>query len=159
MQENELTAAGYVVLTKSREAGVDLFVKKKKKSLFVHFQGHPEYAPQTLLKEYRRDIKRFVRGERETYPTMPYSYFDSSAAALLESLRDRALSDRCEEIIESFPESVVSGLKNGWQTSAIGVYRNWLNYIISCKVEARAFSSFAPAGRQRCQPPVNNEIA
>ena len=47
---------------------MDLFVKKKEKSLFVHFQGHPEYGAQTLLKEYRRDIKRFLRGERETYP-------------------------------------------------------------------------------------------
>jgi homoserine O-succinyltransferase/O-acetyltransferase len=159
VQESELAAAGYDVLTKSRSAGVDLFVKKKKESLFVHFQGHPEYGSQTLVKEYRRDIKRFLRGERETYPTMPHSYFDSSAVARLERLRERALSDRCEEIIESFPESVVSGLKNGWQSSAIGIYRNWLNFIVSCNVEARAFSTFTPAGRQRCQLPVNNETA
>jgi len=159
VREGELTAAGYVVLTKSQEAGVDFFVRKRKKSLFVHFQGHPEYGAQTLLKEYRRDIKRFLRGERETYPTMPYGYFDNSAAPLLESFRERALSDRREEIIESFPESVVSGLKNGWQSSAIGVYRNWLNYIASRRAEASAFTSFAPAGRQRCQLPVNNETA
>ena len=47
---------------------MDSFVKKKKRSLFVHFQGHPEYGAQTLLKEYRRDIKRFLRAERETIP-------------------------------------------------------------------------------------------
>ena len=34
------------VLTQSAEGGVDSFVKKKKQSLFVHFQGHPEYAPR-----------------------------------------------------------------------------------------------------------------
>ena len=33
---------GYKVLTRSADAGVDLFVKEKKDSLFVHFQGHPE---------------------------------------------------------------------------------------------------------------------
>jgi homoserine O-succinyltransferase len=71
LQENVLTSAGYVVLTKSAEAGVNLFVKKKRQSLFVHFQGHPEYGVQTLLKEYRRDIVRFLRHERETYPSMP----------------------------------------------------------------------------------------
>jgi homoserine O-succinyltransferase/O-acetyltransferase len=65
-RRNDLTSCGYTVLTESAEAGVDLFVKKKKKSLFVHFQGHPEYGAQTLLKEYRRDIKRFLR-QKETH--------------------------------------------------------------------------------------------
>ena len=36
------------MLTQSADGGVDLFVKKKKRSLFVHFQGHPEYGAQTL---------------------------------------------------------------------------------------------------------------
>jgi len=62
VQENALTGCGYEVLTKSDSAGVDLFVKQKKKSLFVHFQGHLEHQAETLLKEYRRDIKRFLRG-------------------------------------------------------------------------------------------------
>ena len=75
VRADELTAGGYLVLTQSAEGGVDSFVKKKKRSLFVHFQGHPEYGAQTLLKEYRRDIKRFLRGERETYPTMPQGIF------------------------------------------------------------------------------------
>ena len=57
-----LTQCGYLVLTQSAEGGVDSFVKKKKQSLFVHFQGHPEYGAQTLLKEYRRDIRRFLKG-------------------------------------------------------------------------------------------------
>src|SRR5205823_3861572 len=68
VREDALTTCGYVVLTKSAEAGVDSFVKKKKESLFVHFQGHPEYSARTLLKEYRRDIRRFLKMERETYP-------------------------------------------------------------------------------------------
>ena len=41
VRADALTARGYEVLTQSAEAGVDLFVKKKKDSLFVHFQGHP----------------------------------------------------------------------------------------------------------------------
>ena len=57
VRADALTACGYEILTQSAEAGVDLFVKKKKDSLFVHFQGHPEYSVRTLLKEYRRDIK------------------------------------------------------------------------------------------------------
>src|SRR5438876_1134359 len=65
VREDALTTCGYVVLTKSAEAGVDSFVKKKKESLFVHFQGHPVYSARTLLKEYRRDIRRLLKMERE----------------------------------------------------------------------------------------------
>ena len=118
-----MSSCGYTVLTESAEAGVDLFVKKKKKSLFVHFQGHPEYGAQTLLKEYRRDIKRFLRQERETYPTMPAGYFDESAAKLLNDFRYSALSDPREEVAALFPESsVIRGLQNSWQPSATCVY-------------------------------------
>jgi homoserine O-succinyltransferase len=158
VRESELAAAGYTVLTKSRSAGVDLFVKKKKRSLFVYFQGHPEYGAQTLLKEYRRDIKRYLRGERETYPSMPHGYFNSSATRLLDRYRECALSDRREEIIESFPESVISGLENGWKSSSVCVYRNWLNYVAAQKVGSSGFATLARVGRETLQP-VNNEIA
>jgi len=67
----------------SPDAGVNLFVKRKQRSLFVHFQGHPEYFMRTLLKEYRRDIRRYLTRERETYPTEPRGYFDAEATRIL----------------------------------------------------------------------------
>jgi homoserine O-succinyltransferase len=139
VREDELISAGYTVLTKSSDAGVDLFVKKKKGSLFVHFQGHPEYGAQTLLKEYRRDIKRFLRGERETYPTMPHGYFDHPAASLLNTFRQLAESARYEDVMSSFPEAVVNGLQNNWHSSALCVYRNWLQYVASKKTDSPMF--------------------
>ena len=48
-------------------------------SLFLFLQGHPEYEAGTLLREYRRDIARFLRGEREHYPAVPQGYFDARA--------------------------------------------------------------------------------
>jgi homoserine O-succinyltransferase len=136
VREDALASCGYAVLIKSAEVGVDLFVKKKQRSLFVHFQGHPEYGAQTLLKEYRRDIKRFLRRERETYPSMPRGYFGPAATCLLNGFRDHALSDRSEGIMEFFPEAaVVGGLQNSWQSSATCVYRNWLQYVASRKIE------------------------
>jgi homoserine O-succinyltransferase len=142
VREEELAAAGYLTLTRSADAGVDLFVKKKKRSLFVHFQGHPEYTAQTLLKEYRRDVKRFVRRERETYPTMPRGYFDDSEARLMNDFREKALADPREEIMAFFPESVVDGFQSSWHASAISVYRNWLQYMAAHRVQG---SAFAPA--------------
>src|SRR5438105_5640416 len=140
VREDALTSCGYVVLAKSAEAGVDSFVKKKKNSLFVHFQGHPEYEARTLLKEYRRDIKRFLRRERDTYPSAPQGYFDEAATALLGSSRERALSDSRDEVMAAFPEAaIVSSLQNGWQASAICVYSNWLEYLKSRKAQTSAF--------------------
>lgn len=144
VRENELTASDYIVLTKSADAGVDLFVKKKEKSLFVHFQGHPEYGAETLMKEYRRDIRRFLRGERSSYPSLPHGYFDSNSVKHLDQFRERAVADRREGLIDSLPDSIAKGLKNGWRSSAIELYRGWLSYIGSQKVGSLAHASFYP---------------
>jgi homoserine O-succinyltransferase len=142
VRADALTASGYLVLTQSAEGGVDSFVKKKKQSLFVHFQGHPEYGAQTLLREYRRDIKRFLRGERETYPSMPKGYFDAAATKILADFREVARSDRREELIEEFPEAAVAGtLQKTWHASGTGIYRNWLRYLLLNKSEMPEFSA------------------
>src|SRR5580692_8227790 len=139
VRADELTACDYRVLTQSVEGGVDSFVKKKKRSLFLHFQGHPEYGAQTLLKEYRRDIKRFLRAERETYPSMPRGYFDASAAELLTRFQRSVLPERREEAMEGFPETaLVGGLRNTWHYTAIRIYRNWLQYAVTKRSETAA---------------------
>ena len=150
VQADALAACGYLVLTQSAEGGVDSFVKKKKQSLFVHFQGHPEYAAQTLLKEYRRDIKRFLRRERETYPSMPRDYFDGTGANLLSDFRDSVLSDRREELMENFPEAALVGaLHKTWQSSATAIYGNWLQYVLIKKSETPTFSTVAQVRNPR----------
>ncbi len=156
VRADELTSCGYSVLTQSAEAGVDLFVKKKKKSLFVYFQGHPEYGAHTLLKEYRRDIKRFLGGERETYPTMPIGYFDSEGTRLLRDFQCTALANRRQETVELFPEAAVANrLQNTWHSPATGVYRNWLKY-----VELRKSSTFpiTLSRVERERPVANGEM-
>ena len=136
VRADDLTASGYSILTESPAAGVDVFARKRKKSVFVHFQGHPEYGAQTLLKEYRRDVKRFLRGERETYPTMPAGYFDTDATRVLNEFRQIASLERREELAESFPDSIVgSGLQHSWRSSAISVYCSWLQLLESHKAE------------------------
>jgi homoserine O-succinyltransferase len=132
VREDALVSCGYSVLTKSKEAGVNLFVKKTKKSLFVHFQGHPEYTAGTLAKEYRRDVKRFLRQERQTYPTMPHGYFDARATQILSEFREWALSERHEGLMAKFPEAVMNnGAESPWHLVATQVYRNWLQYLVS----------------------------
>jgi homoserine O-succinyltransferase/O-acetyltransferase len=142
-----LTERGYEVLDQSGEAGINLFVKKKGNSLFVHFQGHPEYGSQTLLKEYRRDIRRFLKQERATYPSMPEGYFDSKGRELLDDFRKTVEARPSEEALAIFPESrLVDGLRNAWQSSAVQIYGNWLKHMLLKK--AAASSAFlTPAVR------------
>ncbi|HXW93195.1 MAG TPA: homoserine O-succinyltransferase [Terriglobales bacterium] len=148
VRADELDRRGYAVLTESERAGVDVFVKHKGKSLFVHFQGHPEYGAQTLQKEYRRDIKRFLRGERETYPSLPEGYFDPAATEALADFEKRALSDRREEVMEHFPASAQGLFESPWTSSAVGLYGNWLRYIASRKAEVAAFPTAAQLHHQ-----------
>ena len=127
--EEALLACGYRVLTRSEDAGVDAFVKQRQ-SLFVFFQGHPEYDAVTLLLEYRRDIGRFLRGERDTYPPMPHGYFDPETIEALSALQERALVDRREELLAGFPTAMAVGkVTNTWRSTAENLYRNWLAYI------------------------------
>jgi homoserine O-succinyltransferase len=135
--EEALLACGYRVLTRSEDAGVDAFVKQRK-SLFVFFQGHPEYDATTLLLEYRRDIGRFLRRERDTYPPMPHGYFDEETVEALTALRERALLDRREELLAEFPTAMAAGkVTNTWRSTAESLYRNWLQYICAEKQRGR----------------------
>jgi len=132
---DDLTRRGCRVLTRSDEAGVDMFVKQRN-SLFVFFQGHPEYDATTLSLEYRRDIGRFLRGERETYPPMPHGYFDETTTQALTALRERALVDRREELLTEFPVALATeGVTNTWRPAAERLYHNWLAYLRTQKAE------------------------
>jgi homoserine O-succinyltransferase/O-acetyltransferase len=142
----ELVSCGYTLLTESTDAGADLFIKKKRRSLFVHFQGHPEYGALTLLKEYRRDIRRFLCKERETYPTMPHGYFDAGAAKLLNEFREHALIRQDEKAMATFPEAAVVGtLQKTWHSSANRVYANWLRYVAFNKADKSVFPALNAA--------------
>ena len=162
LRADELTACGYTVLTQSAEGGVDTFLKKKRQSLFLHFQGHPEYGAETLLKEYRRDIRRFLNKERETYPTMPKGYFDATGEKLVTDFREAALayqaSEGREELIEGFPDSaLVETLQRTWQLSATTIYRNCLRYMVSQRSDMSKFTAISavPEDMQRKRPALS----
>lgn len=149
VREGDLRESGYEILTKSPEAGVDLFVKEKKQSLFVHFQGHPEYGGMTLFKEYRRDVRRYLRKERETYPQVPHDYFGGEAVQLLEMFQGMAMANRREDVMENFPEAdVTDTLQNKWRESATSVYGNWLQLLMQRKLNTPVPVAMARAGQR-----------
>ncbi len=69
LRADELSAAGYRILTRSEQSGIDMFVCDATPHVF--FQGHPEYAADTLVREYDRDVGRFLRGETCCRPALP----------------------------------------------------------------------------------------
>ena len=129
LAEDELAAAGFTILSRSLEAGVDMFVKDGEGPL-LFVQGHPEYDAPTLSREYKRDIRRFLKREMETYPVLPIGYFDEGAAAQLERFRDETLKDRSEEVLDHLPTAVAEPLvSNVWRTIAVRLYANWLSFL------------------------------
>ena len=133
----ELEDRGYTVLVRSNGAGVDTFVKQDG-SLFVFFQGHPEYEADTLLREYRRDAGRYLRGESDNFPLIPAGYFNQTTADALSALREKALKRRDKQLLEQVSAVLEKPeVENTWRTTAALVYRNWLEYICSCKEEGQ----------------------
>lgn len=126
----DLLANGYRILSESPEAGIDMF-SLRKRSRFVFLQGHPEYDADTLLREYRRDAGRYLRGEAETYPNEPANYFSPEASAILRAFRRRALANRNPQLFDVFP-NVASpfAITNRWRKTAELIYRNWIDEIV-----------------------------
>lgn len=132
-----IEAAGFSVLSFSQETGADLFLRESG-SLFVCFQGHPEYESLTLLKEYRRDVGRYLRGEQPVWPTLPQGYFNPEALRLIEQFHRRAESERNPELLSDFPMApLAAGLEARWQPGAVAIYRNWLKYVAAAKERTR----------------------
>jgi homoserine O-succinyltransferase/O-acetyltransferase len=154
-----LKGCGYRVLSQSAEGGVDSFVKQKGRSLFLHFQGHPEYDAQTLLREYRRDIRRFLKKERDTYPAAPKGYFHGVGEKQAAGFQNAVLSVRREELREElladFPEPVLMGtLLKTWNSSATIIYRNWIRFVASKKADASKLSAVAALSRDVSRKPL-----
>jgi homoserine O-succinyltransferase/O-acetyltransferase len=124
-----LEAAGCGILSFSQETGADLFVSTRR-CLLVCFQGHPEYEPTTLLKEYRRDVGRYLRAEQPAWPTLPHGYLGPEALRLIDAFRRRAETARDPELFAEFPmPALAAGLEARWQPQAAAIYRNWLKYV------------------------------
>jgi homoserine O-succinyltransferase/O-acetyltransferase len=134
-----LRAAGYTLLSWSADTGADAFVRQAPgRSLLVFFQGHPEYEATTLLREYRRDVGRYLSGQQPHYPTFPCGYFSADATAALSAFRDEALVHRSPALLERFPfTTVAAALKNTWRPAAVAIYRNWLSLIAAARSATR----------------------
>jgi homoserine O-succinyltransferase len=150
LPETKVLASGYVPLTTLACSGLDTFIWHKR-SLFVFFQGHPEYDSESLLLEYIRDVEHFFRGRSDTYPEIPVGYFDEETGIALNDLRHQAHIARHPDYLSEL-KRILRGLKvdNLWRPSASTFYSNWLCYIASEKMKRNSMQpqAYFSAGRQ-----------
>lgn len=149
LSEAALHAYGYRVLTGSRTAGVDLFVRARR-NLLVCFQGHPEYDADTLLREYHRDVARFAAGETSEAPDPPCDYFpaETERSVMAFDARLRAQGPDTGWQMPAFAEWSTD-LQWRWRDGAVAIYRNWLR-LVAAEKERRA----VPEGYSSEPPPI-----
>lgn len=110
-----LARAGYRILAQAA-VGVDMFGKQAGRSAFLMLQGHPEYAADTLYREYRRDLRRWAEGAAAPMP--PEGYFDAPTQARLGAAADAAT---CLAAIE-----VARPPAAHWRPHGVRLFRAWL---------------------------------
>ena len=126
----QMKSAGLKILVESDEAGVHLATSADGFRI-IFSQGHPEYDLISLLKEYKREVGRYINGDLEEYPPFPENYFSLRNMALLEEYRDRVDDARGNgEEIPEFPEQLlIPTLDNTWHDSAEAVINNWIGKV------------------------------
>ncbi|BCG62795.1 MAG: homoserine O-succinyltransferase [Methyloprofundus sp.] len=126
----DLAKHGVKTLVASDEAGVHLAVSSDGFRI-VFFQGHPEYDNISLLKEYKREVLRYINQEIDEYPPFPQHYFNDEAQAIFARYREhiqKTLPNKQD--ILPFPEQeVIPFLDNTWRDTAKAVFNNWLGKV------------------------------
>ncbi|MGH3266968.1 MAG: homoserine O-acetyltransferase/O-succinyltransferase family protein [Trebonia sp.] len=100
-------------------------------SSLVLCQGHPEYGRLSLLREYRRDVRRFLLGAgKARYPALPQCYLEPKAVQAMERFRVQAMAaktESAEELMGTFPyDEIADGVQNTWAATSAILYTNWI---------------------------------
>jgi homoserine O-succinyltransferase len=129
--QEALQKAGYEVVIGSESTGWGLATREDDGHQLVLIQGHPEYDPSSLLREYRRDAGRFVRQERDEFPFLPFHCASSEDWEELEGLHHEIIDGvRDQSLFDRYPfEEVAARAPWSWRSSATRLYTNWLSSV------------------------------
>ncbi len=123
-----VTAAGYAVALQSEEVGWSVITKTVGRSEVVLVQAHPEYDPSSLVREYLRDVRRYVGHERDDLPCLPVDCVAGPDWDRLRRLHERVLAgERDPALVAAFPFDEVSARAPWpWRGAALRLYANLL---------------------------------
>jgi homoserine O-succinyltransferase len=129
LDKETLIRRGFTVSGFREEIGVDMFWRREP-SLFLFLQGHPEYDADTLAREYRRDIQRFLEGARADYPRQPENMFEPELSLRLEEMRGRIEGgDRsnASPILATLLSS--QNYRAPWAADSVKLFSLWLRFV------------------------------
>jgi len=123
--------AGYDVVIRSEETGWGVATREENGRQLILVQGHPEYDPASLLREYRRDAGRFVHHERDDVPQLPYHCVSEEDWGSLERTHQEIIQgERDPLLIDRYPfDDVVARAPWPWRTVATRLFTNWLTSV------------------------------
>lgn len=128
----QLESRGLTVLAESADGGVHM-ASSPDQVRIIYMQGHPEYDASSLLKEFRRELRRFVGHDREEPPPLPENCFYGDAERLALKALDKAKHARLSgSEFEDTLEAELDGLlDNTWSDTAKAIFNNWLGLVYS----------------------------
>jgi homoserine O-succinyltransferase len=127
-----VAAAGYAVALQSREVGWSVITKTVGQSEVVLVQAHPEYDPSSLVREYRRDVRRYAGHETDVLPCLPRDCVAGPDWEELRLLHERVVvgGDRDSALVAAFPfDEIGARAPWPWRGAALRLYANLLGTI------------------------------
>lgn len=128
---DEVAAAGYQVVSRSVDGDWTVAVGEKGSCQFTMLQGHPEYQPLTLLREYRRDVRCYLLGNQGSYPHVPTGYLGPEGMeAVARFHNDVSWRQRDPVFMNAFPfDEAAKDVRADWEQPARALMGNWLQSV------------------------------
>lgn len=130
ISRSALEQANLSVLVESEEGGVHMAVSPDRFRT-IYFQGHPEYDTNSLLKEYKREVMRFLKGDLPAPPLVPENYLSGPATRTAQRFVTEAGNALKENrpIPEFLETEIITELDNTWGDTAKAIIANWLGLV------------------------------
>jgi homoserine O-succinyltransferase len=127
--EERLRGAGYRIAVRSDAVGWAVATRQVGMAQVVLVQGHPEYDPSSLLREYHRDVRRYAQRERDELPVLPLHCVGPEDWGELEHLHEVIIGgDRDPALVAAYPfDKVGARAPWAWHGAAQRLYANWVN--------------------------------
>ncbi len=129
MSSADLRAAGVPILLDSAEAEWHLATSPDGLR-HVFLQGHPEYFADTMAREYRRDLRRWIADPARPFPDIPLHYFPELTHARLLHHAELVRAQRDPVLLEDFPlPSDYADTAHDWSSHSRQFFTNWLRAV------------------------------
>ena len=99
--------------------------------VFLSFcRAIPNMTQIRLLREYRRDVIRFLDGQRTDYPAIPENFFSASTLEKLKLL-EAAIERRTETNATARLAEILANEQcvASWSDGAVKLFRDWLTTV------------------------------